>query len=117
MKVLVLALTIFWAVYLGVCGLVYHTPEMVSGYNAKKMCSEIFVAKRSEYQVRKHDLVCGCLTETKVDLDNKTAIASFGGLITKTAIYRPGLGCTLLQNLNAETLRKSGRKSRLRLSL
>ena len=76
----------------------------IAGYNAKKVCSEVFVAQRPGQLVEDNDLLFGSLGKVEVDDSNKTAKASWLASNARTAIYRHGLGCTLLNRLDAKAL-------------
>ena len=70
-------------------------------YKAKILCSGVFVSKRRPESVLNGDLAVDDLAILRrigasVDRATQTASSSFLGLISQTAAYRPGLGCTLV---------------------
>lgn len=72
-----------------------------SAYKAKILCSGVFVAKREPGSILSKDLAADDLSilrhiDTKVDYALKQVTADFFGIIKRKAIYRPGLGCTLV---------------------
>ncbi|KPJ91839.1 MAG: hypothetical protein AMJ53_10630 [Gammaproteobacteria bacterium SG8_11] len=74
----------------------------VVAYKAKILCSGVFVSKRSPQSVLSVDLAVDDLApmqyiNTVIDTNTQQVKAEFIG-IRKTAVYRPGLGCTLLFN-------------------
>ena len=77
-----------------------------SAYKAKRVCSCVFLAGRNPDQVIRED-VAG-LEYIGVDIDNaeKSVTGSFLGMAKRTAIYRDGLGCTLVLGKSAEELKK-----------
>lgn len=70
---------------------------ILCGYAAKIMASGIFVGGRSEESVRKVELRFIRFISFKIDFTQKQVYTyTFFGLIKRIAIYREGLGCTLL---------------------
>ncbi|MEO1448988.1 MAG: serine hydrolase [Bacteroidota bacterium] len=70
---------------------------IASSYNAKIMCSCVFVAKRSAEDARASDLKAfQAYVNTEVNQEEQYASASVFGLFERVAAYRPGLGCALL---------------------
>ncbi|HBR99280.1 MAG TPA: hypothetical protein DD979_18165, partial [Gammaproteobacteria bacterium] len=70
-----------------------------SGYQAKKLCSHVFLAGRSESSVMQNELepfnpLMSQITHT-IDHDAQSVTATAFRLISATAVYRPGYGCTL----------------------
>ena len=81
---------------------VWHSGIATSaaGMAAKLMCSGVFVAKRSEQDVRASDIrstsILMSLPRIAVDRQGKTVRARFPGLHDRYAVWRSGRGCTLL---------------------
>jgi CubicO group peptidase (beta-lactamase class C family) len=88
----------------------YRTALVGSGFSAEILCGAIFVSGRDEASVRAHDL-SGPGYEllryfpTRVEHDKKRVTSSLHGLAAQTAIFREGLGCTLLNGKTEEELR------------
>ncbi|MEZ4775287.1 MAG: serine hydrolase [Bacteroidia bacterium] len=80
---------------------------VATGFAAKTMCSCVFVADRDEESVRKMELDRFAVrnTRVKVNRDAKSASASLLGLAKQTAIFREGLGCTLVLGITEDSLR------------
>lgn len=76
-----------------------------AGHAAKTLCSCVFVSGRSLESVQAEDLYAVKGIATEVDRTNRTATARVLGIASKTAAYREGLGCTLLNGVPAEALR------------
>lgn len=75
---------------------------IISGYGAKNLCSCAFVANRSVESVLEKELGTFPLSLGTFYID-KSENAAYGevfGLATKKAIYREGLGCTLISELS-----------------
>ena len=77
-----------------------------SSYAAKTVCSCEFVSKRDSASIRAQDLHAVPFAHTEVDRTAKTVSATVYGLARVTAIFREGLGCTLLNGTTAEDLRQ-----------
>lgn len=80
--------------------LLFPKLEIMSGYNAKILCSCIFVSELSEEQAEEIDLGFGplWLASRNIDFEKKTVRTSVLGLHPKVAIYREGLGCSLIHD-------------------
>ena len=76
-----------------------NAPAVGAGYAAELMCGGVFVMGREPAQVLADDIlpVNPLLKYARVDVDRAggTATASLFRLASRTALYRPGLGCTL----------------------
>ncbi len=77
---------------------IYPKLAIVTGYNAKILCSCLFVSGMDREQAESEDLGFSLLwlSSNRVDSDNKRVRSSVLGMHPKEAIYRPGYGCTLL---------------------
>jgi CubicO group peptidase (beta-lactamase class C family) len=86
-----------------------HYPKLyiATGYGAKCMASGIFVAGRDPLSVKDLDLDYSIVkfTRSKIDFQNKTVTTSFWGLFPQTAVYRNGLGCTLIDDLPLDSVK------------
>ncbi len=81
---------------------------IISGFGAKAACSCIFVSERSEEDVMKEELGAFPFTlgSYKVNMTDQSVTGSVLGMAKRKAIYRPGLGCTLVNEIEESTLRK-----------
>src|SRR5690606_10052404 len=77
---------------------VYPKLEIVSGYNAKILCSCEFVSGISREKAEAEDLGFSLLwlASNTVDRELKTVKSNVLGMHPKTAVFRKGLGCTLI---------------------
>lgn len=79
-----------------------------NGYAAKNLCSCVFVAGMDEDVVKEIDLGFSLMkfADAKVDYSDRSASSSVWGLTPRKAIYRPNLGCVLVNELSEEILRQ-----------
>src|SRR5664279_3455141 len=80
---------------------------ILTGYGTKVMCSAVFVAGRNEQQVRDQDLSSYMmkLADFKVDYMDSSVTGSVLGFAKRKAIYRKGLGATLISELDEQIIR------------
>ena len=78
--------------------------QMLVNRHAKRVCSEVFLSGRTAAEVlaEDHDTDPGTV---EIDVNRAAGRVSIGALgKTGTAVYRPGLGCTILYRLSQEQL-------------
>ena len=83
---------------------------IATAYKAKVLCSGVFVSKRDPQSILNSDLLADDLSifrhsNTAIDYKSQSVTASFVGLAQRKAIYRPGLGCTLVIDTSEKQLR------------
>ena len=89
---------------------VYRVARVGSGFSAEIMCGAVFVSGRAPEDVKAADFsapgyeLSRFLRQT-VEREEKCVTASAYGFASQTAIYRDGLGCTLLGGRSEEELR------------
>jgi len=105
-----------WLAGLAVVGLLagglhlYRVARIGSGFSAEMMCNAVFVSGRTPQDVKTTDFAApgyellGFFGET-VEREQKRVTASAYGLAPRTAIYREGFGCTLLDGRSEQELR------------
>jgi hypothetical protein len=87
----------------------YRVALVGSGYSAEMLCSALFVSHREESDAAKdltgpgYELLS--LFWNTVDVEKKRVTSSIPGFTSQTAIFRDGLGCTLLDGKGEEELR------------
>lgn len=86
-----------------------------TGATAKLMCSGVFVGGRTPEHVRAEDFARRtspgkylALATTNVDMADKSVTGSFFGMVSRTAIYREGIGCTTAEGKTVQELRAQG---------
>ena len=77
-----------------------------SSYNAKTVCSCMFVSGRDLENIKSEELYAVPFSTIKIDEVNKAITSNIYGLAETKAIYRKGLGCTLVNELSEEEIRK-----------
>lgn len=80
-----------------------------TAYAAKTLCSGVFVMGRPAEEVMREDVVADNhpllrVVSMSVDATRPAATARFLGLAPRTAVYRPGLGCTLALGVSVAEL-------------
>ncbi len=82
-----------------------HQAIVIStAYSAKTLCSAVFISQRPEESVVREDLEWFTLLTHEVDLEQQTTASSLKGWWRREALFREGLGCTLLIGATREQL-------------
>lgn len=87
----------------GVAG--YRAVRVLSGHVAKVTCSAVFLSGREPGQVMGEELAQYGFMSTSIDRETASVFASLFGLAGRQAIFRPGLGCTLVIGTTEAALR------------
>ena len=92
------AAALLFLVYFGYT--TYPKLDLISGFSAKSMASGHFIDNRSQEIIEKGDNDIEMITfaKNKIDENGKFASASVYGLKERKAIYREGLGATLIND-------------------
>lgn len=88
---------------------IYGAMPIGTGYTAKYLCSQVFLAGRDAGPVFEHDVkptnALFSLITYQVDYENKQVTAmGFGFLRPRTAVFREGCGCTLAVDVSPQEL-------------
>jgi hypothetical protein len=80
---------------------------VVTAYSAKIVCSAIFVSGRTEGDVRSQELDFNPLNlaDVVVDYEDSSVTSSMFGFAKRTAIYRQGLGASIINDLSDRDVR------------
>jgi CubicO group peptidase (beta-lactamase class C family) len=111
--------TIIWLVALILLmAIIYYLWQVfpiITGLGAKQLCSGVFVAGRDPNHIISNELKFFpiSLGTYTVDYANSSATGTLIGLAKKKAIYRPGLGSTLLNGYSEDSVRS---RSKLELT-
>ncbi len=88
-------------IYLG-----FTFPPIMSGMAAKTMCSCVFVMGRTPESVKEKELsVFPGLSKAEIQINDTLSVTAKVLWSTKKAIYRKGLGCTLIAQRSEEQVR------------
>lgn len=79
---------------------------IMTGFAAKQMCTLVFVAGRQQQDIEGNELGFFPLNLVKNTVDNNdsSVTSSLLGLATKKAVYRKGIGGTLINDMSADQL-------------
>ncbi|MEM1347157.1 MAG: serine hydrolase [Myxococcota bacterium] len=78
-----------------------------TGYAAKRLCTETFVAGREPGAVEREDLsFLPIPMSMRTDTSAKTATVTSLGVVRSSAAFRPGLGCALTYDTSVEAVQK-----------
>jgi CubicO group peptidase (beta-lactamase class C family) len=102
-KVLLLlfVIALSYGIYYGI-----QAGKIATAYVAKVTCSCTMVSERPLEDVVKTDVSKYSYIDVEVNEEEKSVTASALGLIKRKAIFRKGLGCTLVNGLTEEEIRK-----------
>ena len=92
---------------IGVYYFINSLAPIIAGFGAKDLCSCAFVGERSEASVLEYELgnFPLALGTFKLNTTDSSATGNVFGLAEAKAVYRKGLGCTLLIDKTEEELR------------
>jgi Beta-lactamase len=81
---------------------------IISGHVAKEMCSDIFVSRRTPDDIAQHEtgIFPYNLASYSVNIEDSSVSSSVFGFAKRKAIYRKGLGATLISGISETELRK-----------
>lgn len=101
LKYFFLVLLIFFLVF------VWKFLPIISGHVAKEMCSDIFVSGRTPDDIAQHEtgIFPYNLASYTVNMEDSSVSASVLGFAKRKAIYRKGLGATLISGISETELR------------
>ncbi|HKL04137.1 MAG TPA: serine hydrolase [Cryomorphaceae bacterium] len=90
---------------------VYPKFEIVSGFNAKVLCSCTFLSGIDQERAEKEELGFSLLwlASNTIDEMDKTVTSSVFGMHQKTAVYREGFGCALVNDLDVDEIKEQQR--------
>src|SRR3984957_6205590 len=93
---------------LGILVFIREAMPIISGYGCKILCSGVFVAGRTPESVIREDLGSFPLNlgTYTVDRADSSVTGSVLGMATRVALYRSGLGATLVNGMTEETLKE-----------
>lgn len=96
-------------IFLIVIVYVWTFAPIITGYAAQSICSGIFISGRSAFDIENDELrsfPCFHIPKYIINYSDSSVTATFFGLAAKTAVYRKGLGTTLVNKMSATELRR-----------
>ena len=92
--------------------LLWQVARVTVGYKTKLLCSGVFISQRTPESILSNDLSEGLskplafiINQIQTEVTEQAAIGNLFGLVTRKAVFRPGLGCTLLVDSSESQLR------------
>ena len=94
--------------------LLWRTAKVAVGYKTKTVCSGVFISQRTPESILNNDLSQSLpsplqfiVDRITIDVNNReqSTTGNLWGLVNREAIFRPGLGCTLLVSSSEAQLR------------
>lgn len=82
--------------------------HIASSYAAKTVCSCVFVSEREAKSVIEEDLYAVRFVFIQIDKAKQSVTANVKGFAEAKAIFRKGLGCTLVNELSEQEIRQQG---------
>src|SRR5438270_95418 len=81
---------------------------IISGFGAKNVASAVYLQHRDPASVLKEELAFFPITlgSFTVNKSDSSVTGSVWGFATRKAIYRTGLGCTLVNDITEDVIRK-----------
>ena len=111
MRVIKLSKPIAFAFLIGIMGYLiiyaWRGVPIISGYGAKTLCSWVMIAGRQPEDVIQNELATGFLPlgSFSVNYEDSSATGTVFGLAKRKAIFRRGLGCSLVVEMSETELR------------
>ena len=99
---LLLAITLAWGIHYA-----WTSFPIVSGFDAKQVCSCVFVSGRTKESIDTGEMgqFPFSLGKYEIDMQDSSVTASVWGMAKRKAIYRKGVGCTLINDISEQELR------------
>src|SRR6476660_5009950 len=100
-------LAILSAILIWVIHFAWVSFPIISGFGAKQMCSCMFVSGRTKESIDTGELgdIPFILGTYKPDLKDSSVTGNVWGMAKRKAIYRKGIGCTLINDITEKELR------------
>lgn len=101
-SLIILTLIIIYAIYYAWISL-----PIITGFDAKHVCSCIFVSGRDKAGIDTSEMgeAPFSLANNSINIQDSSVTSTIAGLAKKKAIYRKGLGCTLIHDISEKDLR------------
>lgn len=99
---LIIAIVLFWVIHYA-----WTTFPIISAFDAKQVCTCVFVSNRTKESLDTTEMgeFPSSLGKYEINLRDSSVTATIYGLFKRKAIYRKGIGCTLLNGTSEQQLR------------
>ena len=91
--------------------LLWQVARVAVGYKTKTLCSGVFISQRTPESILSNDLSEGLpaplefiINQIHTEVKEQATTGNLFNLVTRKAVFRPGLGCTLLVGSSAGQL-------------
>jgi len=98
----IIAIGLVWAIHYA-----WVSFPIISGFDAKEMCTCVFVSGRDQKAIDTSEFADFplSLAKNEVNLGDSSVTSTVLGMAKKKAIYRKGIGCTLINDISEKELR------------
>ena len=98
----VILIALIWAIHYA-----WISFPIISGFDAKEMCTCVFVSGRDKAAMDTSEFAAipFSIARNEVNTGDSSVTSTVWGMAKKKAIYRKGIGCTLINEISEETLR------------
>ncbi len=112
-KVIIIILVVVLGAFAYLAKYLIDRSTIFTGFAAKNIASGIFIADRTQESIESLDInfFPVNLSNNVVDMENKTVTSDFFGFGQQVAVYRDGLGCTLLADFDLDEVKNQSAKS------
>jgi CubicO group peptidase (beta-lactamase class C family) len=97
---------ILLAILVYILNFAYKYAYIGSSYDAKIVCSCTFVSHRDWASIKAEDLYAVPFATININEKEQSVTSKIYGMFETKAIYRPGLGCTLVNEMEESDIRK-----------
>ena len=99
---LIILAALIWAIHYA-----WVSFPIISGFDAKQVCTCVFVSNRDTKALDTSEMAAFpfSLAKYSVSMQDSSVTATIWGMAKKKAIYRKGIGCTLINDLTEQQIR------------
>ncbi|MEN7549454.1 serine hydrolase [Rapidithrix thailandica] len=105
--ILFIALSLLLALCLVFLYIFFRLGPILTAFVAKVYASCVFTSRRNPASVSQGELALVPFVNVNIDKEARKVTASLGGFFSKTAVYKPGTGCSLLLGSKEEDVTKN----------
>ena len=99
---LLLVIALAWCIHYA-----WTSFPIISGFDAKQVCSCVFVSGRTKESIDTTEMgeFPFSLAKYEINMQDSSVTTSIWGMTKRKAIYRKGIGCTLINDISEQELR------------